>query len=1650
MIMLFWFVLWGAAAEAAGFRSLLKSLSESLVKQSDEVSTKMGKLLNTLQNHTDEALAQVGKELHRPSATDEVLARLGKMGFPISESLRKSIHELDDVSRGALLGLVEQSGELIQRWGKLGRSFDDIAEAVQKCGPDVLYVCRQMQTDQALETVVRGTREIGPEFVSFARKADTKTVSRISEHLEELKRAWQDPELKPHLDELWKNPVKYFDELGQPTKHFEELIARIRKLPPETIPPRNRFRRGWKLVLGIPGAVWMFTRRVGAALAAALAPLLPLAWQGVVAFAIQLIVLVVLLFLVILMVAPWVLRVVNWLLWKLLPLLAKRQGTIGQWAKRKVEQPAPGKAAPKRYLPRRVSEGELKIGLLGLQRVGKTTFTVMLTKHLHRGIPGASLRPHRDAPDSTVLRQMEEEVTRCQPTKEERNIELDLTWPFFWENPDAPSPHDGGQAEGAERAGKLEMRLNLVDYPGEWANLPDKRKDLAAALKDVDGLFIIIDPTDLENGELKARLRAQQEAITNMFAADRLDLGKSFSRSVAILMTKRDAWTPELLRQLAQQHGKAEDPELQTMIQLAQQPSLSVEESTRLGEWLFKLLFPGVFDSLQTRLAESKRPKRSWYQRLIPWFSLDSRPQLRIFAVSQLGVQLGHQVVEYRQKVQQWQADGQKGPKPEIQLDLESVDPKQLDILQVFRWMFNSIPEGWMWTAQQLPRSVWWYFPWIWKWFSPGRVVAQTQSRFAGAPCVQRNAKVLRRRARWALGITLLVLGGLALLGSKFCRTWELNNFQAILQTAHTTVRASPDSASEMVGALERWKSSVWVATDYIPQAEVALNVLAIYQRMKPYEDQLGSQALSLEERRQAAQEWFSEYRNLPTPPESYLEEVRRLWEEVKRPLTNICRDLTAHLRREIDALYGGRQYEEAYRTINTIDTTLSLLPPPECAPYRQEIDNLRETVARGHADYVWSEANKKAEDALQQNKFKEALEEVVQRVQFPTQLSRQDKTDWERQKAERRQEIAQKWFTYLQPQIDILLKEGEPTKVYELLSEFERNVFWDDWPSRIEKFQRGIADRFVEISVQEATKQVAAGKFAEAETILDRCRQWIPQCAVPQAKEWYQSYSRVLRGQKKWSLLIEHLLAIPANLRDPEWWGKEWDEAWGTWANDFQDRLQTPGADLDSLERELTWAKTHQNTMAQTIKEKLSSWEQSLLLRQVEQAIQQAGQFVKEKKFAEAHDLLDRFGGKIQNLSPPLLHQWIEMKLSVFETEQRFLSAVQWASLLSPEIHNQLKKLSEWDWEKRRKKLIDRAVDLDWSHFESQLNENPKEAFHTLYQKANDITTPQEYQDDLRSRADRKIEEYFRSLEQKIAEALTNKRYTEAKKIFETLQDELGPWRQLEKLSSRLSAVEQKIAEAEVENELAQVESEIKKESASFEELYKRLQKVLQHPKLKDQQRAKTKNLQDDLLTRWEDHEYQTLRKFEANQQLENLETALKRYTDPKTPYYQKISNKRWNAARQLLKWFQQFEGVREYEITHIEGKGIPRNNIWPPWDLDFDFAFRVQVGQKEYIIPGTYEIEGEGTVALQEAIKLSWSPGTQVTIDIWDEQVGKKGHYVGKISISDKYSLIKICTSPQKIDASNTNWMGHNWSEAQIRWISPKITPPPTLPGE
>jgi hypothetical protein len=515
---------------AASAGSALKAVAEQLSKSGDEVASSIGKAASNLANNGDDVLKRLGRTSDSAvvPASADIVSQLRRLGLEdASGQWAKQFDAMDAAARKGFATFLEQSRRVFEVGKKLEISPDSVLRSLDNGGPEALLAVRSMKSAEGVRDCLKGFDEFGPDFVEFACKGDEAAVIAAMKRADEIKRL-----AKADIDDLLKNPAKHFDPDGKPRRAFDDLLTRT---------ARSKFTIG-----GIAAATVYFltpdgvgdalNRLFGGSLGQGARMLQWVVWLGM---------LVLLLWIL----APVLMPVGWWLLRKMLVLLARIPGRLGAAMSRllvRVTARGDQRAAFGPRVLRRRKRTRLRIGLLGHRRAGKSTFIVMLAKRLSQLVEGASLEAYRQHPDQELLDEMTQEVAECRPTKEDKTLELDLSWPFS---------RDGKRLD----EGKLDQQLVLTDFPGEWAaaDAPvEDREKLVRHLQGIDALLVVIDPTELEAEAGQDRMDVQRRAIEGMFKEDGLALGRRFHRALGIMFTKRDVIDATWLRRLCAQRRR--------------------------------------------------------------------------------------------------------------------------------------------------------------------------------------------------------------------------------------------------------------------------------------------------------------------------------------------------------------------------------------------------------------------------------------------------------------------------------------------------------------------------------------------------------------------------------------------------------------------------------------------------------------------------------------------------------------------------------------------------------------------------------------------------------------------------------------------------------------------------------------------------------------------------------------------------------------------------------------------------------------------------------------------------------------------------------------------------------------------------------------
>lgn len=1620
-----------SSIEAASLKGILRQLAEMTAKEAKHGDDAVRGVLKRLAENEDEMLAQIAKELNpRPVTSAELMAALAKVGMKSTDEVQDFIKNLDETSRSALAALIRESDDLLTRAAKTGLAGNEVLEAIDKAGPSALLACRQMQSEDGLKAVVRGTREFGSDFVTFVRKADEPAVRTLmkDENLEMIRRAWNDPKLKADVEDVFKNPTKYFDKVGKPTKAWDELIERLRR-------PGGIGQKAYDGMRAVSRTrAWQVLAAVVATGLSTIKWAIPVALEGAVAFATTVFVTTLLvLLLIVAIVSTLAPLVINFLL----GVIARSNRRIGEWARDKLED-RKARSQTRDSLGKVRDPDVLRIGLLGVQRVGKTTFTVMLWKHLSKAVPGASVSPYRDAPDALTLKEMASEISSCAKTKQERRVALNLTWPFNWSE-----DHTGAAGVGAELAsGKLNKRLELVDYPGEWATTAEDRARLKDRLREVDGLFVVIDPSDLETEGPEERLKLQREVLQNMFAADRLDLGRSFSRSLCILITKRDALTPAVLQSLAQQNGVEADEASNEMVTLSQKPALTVDESRRLGEWLLRLLFPGLLEEVKLKLTETFAPRRPWWQRWIPFFGVKTRPQATVYAVSLLGQELGREVVAHRRRVQEWERAGKLGPQPTISLNLEHVKPEGFELQHPFRWMFNSIPHGWLHQVKQVPADFRYRLPALWRWFSlKGRMLRHTLRRFAGAPLIEQERKALRWRAGVGYSLTLVILVIVAILMTFNQSQLELAEYGELLKQATSAIEQakSPTDVERGNHELEQFGQETKVR-DFTQEIKLALQYLAVGKKNVEVGAQL-QRTGDVTELLGSISDLTQSLVRLPTVPAGYHPQMEKLREAVKRQANDLFLAFLQKVRQIASEHVGKGDYTAAYKLVDTVEPIFS--HSTDFIQLTGELSRIREAIGDKDAEFWVNDARSRAEGQAKEEKYDEAIA-ILKAVSWPMQMTPEKQRELQDIIDGQKNTYAELFWNQVRAEVNNALSEANLDSARQILNNARKTLDWDIWPDRIRQLDMQLADQLVRGTLEKVPALLEKTPD-QARDELRKIRPYVSAAQPETQKQFTSTYVRVLLVLKSWLEAASELDRLAGPER-PDDWGDLWSRAWQGWQKDFNDRLAATSPDVRQLEQELRMAEQYGVRLPEETQKKLPEFRSVLNRRYVAARLDEVASRLAENKTTEAEEILRDVEPRLQSLQEDWqkveLKRWIDLNVQVFERTKRAKEGALWLEKLSDAF-----KQAFPEWPSQRDRLVEIACTDFTSRWTEFFSDNPQQAFDDLYSEAHNQASPEGYLAKIGRFAQEQVRQYLGQLGVNIEQCLQGKQYVAAKARIEEANRTLGRWCAYPEYGNTIAELTNEVARASIDSELVDVSGTITNPSANYEQIHQRLTEILRSPEITDDQRGRVNGLIDDVLARWENRDWEGLKKARVAHDFEQLAVLLQKYTDDGTAYSKKISDQRRQQAENLHNWLRRFDKLNSYQIVEIEYFGVPASIN--PIDPRFDLTFKVTIAKQSNVItPKGNSVYGKGAIGLDEAVKLSWSKGQPVMIEVWDDEPGKEDHFIGKVDLTtDDYGLVRILSTPVKVDWSDGNYEDYNWDNFQIRLVAADWVDPPTL---
>jgi len=1618
-------------AEAKPIPSLMARMGESLGKASDEATRSAGKVVQHIGAQGDQAVERTLRGLANPKkppmSTTAALASLEKAGIhDVTGDLRKALESFDGLGRRNLTELLQQSKRAVAVGVQSGLKADDVVKALQKGGPESVVAIRTMKDSESVVQCLKGFDKFGEPFTNFVKKGDEAAVKGLAEHWDEL-----DKLPKAKIDDLLARPTKYFDELGKPTSEFRKMMDSI------GTGGRGAAGRGWAkngVILGLGMAI-------GAALDRGI-DCLPVSesvrqWIRNIKWAFFWAVVLFLIWIFLPFWWPLLLLVLRAAL-KLLGSLRGRLGTLSERWLAHLPDPASAPVSPP--ILKRLRLEQLRIGLLGARRSGKSTFIVMLTKHLRHLVEGASLDPYAEEPDARTLSQIADEVSHCQPTREDKQIRLDLHWPFRWSG--EPAKNGGG---------KLAKQLVLTDFPGEWAKpdaLKQDRSKLAGYLQSVDGLFVVIDPTDLESEADMDRWKQQEEAIDSMFRSDGLNLGVRFKRAMGIIVTKRDAISPGLLKKLAQRNNISLNQDFENLCQLASKRSLTEEESVQLGRSLLELLFPGKMAALKVRLDGEERAggRKRWYHRLLGLLKHRTTPQFSVFAVSQLGFDLGQQVVKHRDRVKAWEESAKADPRPEIRLDLDRVNKEEIDLHYPFKWMFNSIPAGWLHqaNAHQALRS-WIYRRWAYR-------------RFKGAPVVQRDRCVFWTRVAAGILVLLLLGAGTKPVIDAIERRHDRQEVVGLFELA-ASGDCSEDQLHSKLADCRRLRTRPLISE--LNDFERLLDAKEKLARSRAVLDNSSQDVLL---RIEAAQTWLRIYGGLPLDGTNWPEPLREFRRQLVSSLPDVSNGLVQVTKGRADDLMQGKQFDEAVACVAEIGHFLEGLCSTEPAVQTagRELDGLH-TAFR----------IRKFSFALQ--KLQSEIETLVTAAppQFPVAISRVDNLVIEQdlvpeciqQRDDLRNKTVERFWKYTKTEAEDAVEDDKAARAAELLGTFLQTPAPNAFSQEAIAFREKLPDKRVANAIQKAKGLLQDGKTPEAWDRLDRVRLDIGKATPDTRREWYKTAKLVKCRQELFADAIE--LMLDPQLSDETWPQEERNQVWESWAGDLEKKsagLLAQGKAAEARRQSSLFLNMAKGCPAPIykrieilVKEKIPA---AVFEQVLDNAIKLADEVQKldpgvslppkeREKLEQALDMLLGLRtdvAKVQNSRR--LVEWGDRVVDIYQRLDRYPKAIDFLKGLAQEANTEIHPTSD-----KLEEIWSRYAVRVQQQFEEAIKKGDEPgAWLLLWKTCREPEASESFRKRMEQFSQEQINQAMKTLEGEIAGLCTKKNFKAAAAAVAKTKKGFDPWLSEEKsqVAERLKSFEQRIRQDEL---LFNVDTLCSKVGRSDpEKLHEKVLAVLNEPDLPDDLRGKAMVAKEDNLTYWERQAYEAICEVADNKNLPTLRDRVLAYTAKTCPFSGKQATERKRAVAELKTWLELFDHTRTYTLDAFNVRNFPKASWYELTNWHPAFRLRVvRTNGDSQNIDAKEDVAGDGDVTnFINHNSFKWKKGDELELAIWHGDIGEAEKCIGEVKISDVYALPRLGRAWHQVPYEDSDYKRYGEFKdfrvsISVRELKPVPTPPP-----
>lgn len=1590
-----------ATVFAVNYARTLGQIAERLGNSSDEMASAAGRLFKEAAQQSDEALAKLAREIGTGGGVPDLAAALRKAGIPDADALARQFADADPDTLKLVTGIIEHCGKAIDSVVKGGGNAGEAIAKIIAGGPNALAAIRLLDDPARIRQCLDGFAKHGDEFASFVIKGGDEALPFYAKYADEIAAA-----SRKNLDDLFRNPTKYFDEFGKPTKAFDDLFPRRPgapwKRPQETITwilKRTGEAIAW--VAGNPGAAftWLIA---GAWLTGNLGALLD--WLGVPPWLIPYLLPLVsltLLLTVVNMAAPWLLPLLERLFGGALRFLSglfpgAAGDRLSRTATRILDSEPPIQTAA-------VSGRPLTIGIVGTRRVGKTTFIVMLTKHLARLVPGASLRPDGDD-ERQALAKIASDVATGEPTRADKTLKLDLVWPFV-------------RRPGAEGATTRQF-LVLNDFPGEWATeeaKPEERAQLLAHLRGVDALMIVVDPTNLEGDSLKQQI----DAIDRLFLRDGIDLGRRFKRVIAIVVTKRDAIVPELMAKRPGT-GNVSPAEEADLLALAGKAHLQPDESERLAIGLLRIFAPTTLDQimglLQREDAESGRERA-----LFP--SRQSSPQVKAFAISQLGKSLGKQVIDYRLTINEWERTGKRGPKPSLNLDLDGVAPNEIEIHLPFKWMFDAVPEGLLHEANALHG------------YQATRLRRSVHRRFKGAPVVSNDARIGWTRTATAVAC-LTAVAGLSVWASV---GWTKARARRLIADLRAQMTDGPLDGTRVAEVQEAVKPAALGIDAAASLDRLKLLVLSESQLAGAKSLEPTTLAASLEMARELGR--VANWRTDPAwQSDGPLIEavVRRTDASVMTGLIKAVEAATAVAEKTAD-------YERAITDVraarNAIPTGLSDAVANDT---RRQLDSNLTILGNRAADRDLSAAEARL-PTIAPPDWIEAIR-LIDRVILPDNLDKSIKTKRDQL---RDRTIGQFWEE-VKTRANALNEQGEVGQAADILDTFLAIPAPNAYGADARDLRDSLKRNYVRAAVTKAEGLLQNGKLDDAWEQVDRARIHRASATPETRLAWWNIAIEITQRQRKyaaaWDLLTQ---PEPGDEREVQPMRQGLAKAWQEYATQETSRLADAGSYPEAITVLDEFLAVMRSPAQADLRDAVQRARQSMATRQLRDELLSATALL-EKSPVDAWIKLETLAGRVIAVTDPILvADWAKTFVQAGRAIDRVPDALRLLDRKVPPEMQLVESIALW-WTDWADTLVKRAeTSISQGQFAS--------GWQTYRHGLDQATAPRACLETIDAAARKSWERRRSALQAKVIALCDDTRFVDADAAITEVRDE-----------SR-SLADTAIATSRTLDEISQVATSRKMASqidqacdVGLEQTEEQCQRkldqivaVLGQPLLTDRDRSRVKAAQSRLLDRWATLAYGILYGHHKDKNFPLLAGAVQAYLSPKAAYAASIDEVRRERVKELAAWFENFENPREYTVKGIKLTGVPPGG-WSSLGNQFDPAFELTVVRRnnrpEYAAGRTTSVRGSGTIhANDNRNVIRWAKGEPITVEIYEGSVSNRSYTIGQAASETAYALPALVSDQHSAydPKSYYSRKGYDFKRLTVQLELSNWESPPPLPA-